>query len=654
MAFLTRSVTCIVVNKSGCPLRLSKSELVHGSLDTPIPERIPAGSNGQWTSSTAGLFTGTEGSVVFEIEGAEATFEVYWDNPFIGDNSFKQVFRLEQDVMESPAGRYVPELPSGEDLQDADDVTVTYTLVMEPHPVAAASGGSSPGPDSAPPPPPPEDAPQVAQAKPGEDNHVSGIGVLTPPRLCVALNEVDPGDTGTDTSLRAILELIAKRLEGGLDVVWKKGAEKGLWDPTKWKETDVEEQWARAVTELLLGMPYNGAAAPYGHAGQDAQYFYKPFADPAAEPIVSFTSACQQNVTYGVLSRGYPLSDLLEMGFSCNDSRSMKLFKGGKWFDDADKKSIEKAIDAGLTPGSVYVFKPGDKNDPTQPKGSHIAFVLRVDADQKQAQFFDTFGLGHPGRMSQQVLLIPSYMGAYDDPLWGMVTTPHYIGMGIPKPPPDLAAAIQRIRKTRMIGFARLILVQRGATFRSPIDPKNPPPELLFVSRLLRMWGDKDDQNFTIARYYWSLRDLPATKDIQAYWAFWVPQDPPPDPKASPTKKVIKPASVVIAAPRTAKVDDFGSPLNRERYLIMGSLSNGKVQQVERRRTIIIKPANSQTKAISADDTEPKNAIPGHLSKLIDKLAPNAMICHGPPPPLPGLFTDYVPPAAVSTSGANS
>lgn len=649
MAFLTRSVTCIVVNKTGSALRLSSSKLLHGSLGTPIPERIPAGGRGQWGSSTAGVFTGTEGWAVFEIEGAEATFEVDWNNPFVGPNAFKQAFRLLPDIMESPAGRYVPELPTGKDLEDADDVTVTFTLVMQPHPaVRAQSDGAA---EAAPaPPPPPVDAPQVAQAKPGADNHVSGIGVLTPPRLCVALNEVDPDDTGTDTSLRATLELIAQRLEGGLDVVWKKGAAKGLWDPTKWKESDVEEQWARAITELLLGMPYNGAAAPYGRPSLEAKLFYKPFADTTVPPIVSFTAACQHNVTYGVLSRGYPLDDLLGMGFSCDDSSAMGVFKGGQWFTDDDKKRLAKAIDAGLTPGSVYVFKPApkseyEKKNNVQRKGSHIAFVLRVDKDQKKAQFFDTFGLGHPGRLTAPALLMADFggKGAFDDPLWDVVTTQYYIGMGIPKPPSDLSAAILRIRKTRMIAFARLVLVERGATFPDNIEPKNPPPGLLFVSRLLRMWGDKEDQNFTIARYYWSLRNLPATKDVQAYWLFWVPQDVALDEKASPAKKqAAKTATAVLAAPRAAKVHEFGTPFNRDWYLIIGSLSNGKVKQVQRKYTGATgNESGSETKAKSEELAEPENAFPKHLRAIARSLPPQEMIAREPLPSLPALFRDY-------------
>ncbi|XXT19875.1 hypothetical protein WME94_57605 [Sorangium sp. So ce429] len=651
MAFLTRSVTCIVANKTTCPLRLSTSKLLHGSLDTPIPNRIPPGGSGKWTSSTAGAFTGTEGWAVFELEGAEAMFEVDWNNPFVGTNSFKQIFRLLPDVLESPAGTYVPAEPTGEDLEDADDVTVTFSLTMEPPApaeTAAGTGGTAAAEPA--PPPPDEDAPQVVSAQPGVENHASGIGVLAPPRLSVALNAVDPGDTGTDTSIDATLALITKRLEGGLDVVWKKGAAMGLWDTTKWKESDPEEQWARAITELLLGQPYNGAAATYGHPNQDT-IFYKPFSDSTASPIVSFTAACQHNVSYGVLSRGYTMSDVAGTGFSCDDASAMGVFKnGGKWFKDEEKRDLAKAIDAGLTPGSIYVFKPKpvsetEKKKNLQREGSHIAFVLRVDKAQKLAQFFDTGGLKHKERVSGPVPVIMTDFagkGSYDDPLWNNVTTNHYIGMGIPGPPADLAGAVARIRKTRPVAFVRLVLTRRGTTFPTPIDRTNPPEALLFVSRLLRMWGDTEDRNFTIARYFWSLRNLPGTRDVQAFWIFYVPLDVYVGPDASAEKKnAARVASTVMAAPRTTKVDEFGTPLHRARYLVIGSLADGRVKQVQRVFTATEGNEQGSTKkARSFQKVEPRDAFPSHLGNLLDALPPKESIAPSSPT-LPALFRDY-------------
>ncbi|WP_437798695.1 hypothetical protein [Sorangium sp. So ce693] len=650
MAFLTRSVTCIVVNKTSYSLRLSASKLLHGSLDTPIPNRIPPGGSGKWTSSTAGAFTGTEGWAVFELEGAEAMFEVDWNNPFVGTNSFKQIFRLLPDVLESPAGTYVAAEPTGQDLEDADDVTVTFSLTVEPpEPAEAAAGAGGTAASEPAPPPPDEDAPQVVSAQPGVENHASGIGVLTPPRLSVALNAVDPGDTGTDTSIDATLALIAKRLEGGLDTVWKKGAAMGLWDTTKWKETDPEEQWARAITELLLGLPYNGSAAVYGHPNKDT-IFYKPFGDPASSPIVPLAAACQHLVSLGVLSRGFTVPELGNAGFSCNDASSFSAFKGGKWFRDREKRSISKAIDAGLEPGSLYVFNP-DPTSTRQLEGSHIAFVLRVDKDQKQAQFFDTAGLNHPERRAgpvPEIMKNSAGSGSYDEPLWDFVSTSYYIGMGMPRPPAALAAQVARLKKARPIGFARLVMTTRGAQFDGAVNPKKPPPQLLFVSRLLRTYGDAEDQNFTLSRYYWSLRNLPNTRDVQSCWIFYVPldapvgQDTPPEIKAK-----LQPATTMMSASRETKVDDLGLPLRRMRLLILGALADGKVAQVQRVRTKAINNKPGETGQVRSINEElPPGAFPPNLLAMIDALPPKAMIDPSGGRALPALFRDYAASAA--------
>jgi hypothetical protein len=648
--FLSRSVTCIIDNQSACSLRLSTSHQEHGSLDSPIPTAIPAGTKAQFVSSTAGLFTGTEGWVVFEIEGAQAMFEITWNNPFVGDNQFTQTYRLLPDVGESPAGSYVGQDPSGEDLEDADDAVVTYTLVIQPPPPVESGASSSAAQAAAPTPPPDPDAPQEVAAPPGGASQASGVGAPTPPRLAIAINAVEPKDAGEDKSVDAILALIAKRLEGGLDVVWKKGGELGLWDTTKWKDSDPEEKWARAITEQLFGTAYNGAGAAYGLYGAKGDTaFYSAFSDPAKSPVSPLTCACQHLVSFGILGRGFSLAELANQGFSCNDASSMTVFSGGQWSTEKSKKVIAKAVDEGLKPGGVYVCNPEPKSD-KQRQGSHIAFVLRVDPTQKVAQFFDTGGLSMPERGGGPIPTIMADFagkGAYDEPFWDNVTTEYYIGMGVPKAAPALDAEVARIKKTRPIGLARLALVSRGAKFADAIDAKSPPKELLYVSRLLRMYGDTDDKNFTIARYYWSLRDLPGKEEIQAYWLLYVPRDVSVDAKASAEKKAqAKMASAFMSAPRTKKVDEFGTPLARARFIALTSLGNGKVKQAQRLYTKAENNKPGTTGAATSKELlEPADGVPPNLGKLNDALPPSASIAQGTPK-LPELFLDYAPPAA--------
>jgi hypothetical protein len=652
MAFMIRSVTCIVDNQTDHALVLSSNKDVHGSLDTPIPPSIQAHSKGTFKSSTAGFMTGTEGWAVFEIKGAEVMFEVNWNNPFIGDNAFERALR---PLEGGDVARFEALPAAGEDLQDADDVVVTFTLKMVPQePVKAGGGGIAQAPPPQQPPPPPE-APQQVDAKPGATAHASAVGVLTPPRLSVALNKVKPDDSAkpdesnTDKSIDATLAIIAKRIEAGLDIVWKKGPEEKLWDPAKWKESDPEEHWARAITELLLGLPYNGSAAIYGQPNLDG-IFYKPFADPAAEPIAPLSAACQHLTTFGVLSRGYTYKDVLETGFSCQEAGTMPLFKGGNWWSitkttNQDKRNIAKVIELGLTPGSMYVFNP-EPNSGKQRKGSHIAFVLRVDKDQKKAQFFDTGGLNVPERTDGPVPeIMQSFKskGSYDEPLWEDVTTEPIIGMGIPKPAGDLTAAAARVRKARPIGFVRLVLAARGEKFASPIDKTKPPSSLLFVSRLLRMYGDAPEQNYPIARYFWSLRDLPNRNAVQAYWVFYAPIDVALGPEASPDQKAKKAyAKAVMIGPRTKKVDDFPASFAKDWYLVIGDMADGKATQIQRKFTEAKNnDAGSTGDAKSFALPEPPEGFPPNLHKLLSSLPPKESIAPSAPV-LPALFKDYV------------
>lgn len=90
MAFMTRSVKCIIVNKTDFELIATGSELniklEHGT-DGPAPMcPIPANGTAEFTTSTSGLMTGTEGFVVYEIAKTQIVVQLYWKNPFVGDN----------------------------------------------------------------------------------------------------------------------------------------------------------------------------------------------------------------------------------------------------------------------------------------------------------------------------------------------------------------------------------------------------------------------------------------------------------------------------------------------------------------------------------------------------------------------------------------
>jgi len=221
--------------------------------------------------------------------------------------------------------------------------------------------------------------------------------------------------------------------------------------------------------------------------------------------------------------------------------------------------------------------------------------------------------------------------GEYEDALWDRVSTSYYCGMGILKPGNDLPGAIARLKKTRPIGLARLLLLKRGAAV---VNAKGADlaerygDGLVYLSRLVRMYGDKDDQNFTIARCYWSLRNLPGTKDIAAYWLFYAPIDG----KAKPAKELIQ-------GGRGLHIADMKEKLGAMTLLgVIGNEADGKVQQVIRTLTKLQADGNSTT------ETEPE------MMEKPFKYAARTPLAKSLGPAdvkVPPLFDDYSPSGKV-------
>ncbi len=59
----------------------------HGIVTTKPPHTIPAGGVGDLRAESKGFATGTEGSVIYRLDGIGGNATFYWDNPFVGSNS---------------------------------------------------------------------------------------------------------------------------------------------------------------------------------------------------------------------------------------------------------------------------------------------------------------------------------------------------------------------------------------------------------------------------------------------------------------------------------------------------------------------------------------------------------------------------------------
>jgi hypothetical protein len=169
VAGFIRSVVCRVINESEHNLVLSHHALDHGSYDTPPPPGIPPQTSAEWTSSTAGFLTGTEGRASYDIGATGEQLTVYWNNPFVGQNAFTQEYTGPRDYEAHDPMAPPPELrpydPARADQPDYkydDDVVVCYVLRPKKKKPEEVEEGEAP-PDA----PPPADQPVPVTHPPG-------------------------------------------------------------------------------------------------------------------------------------------------------------------------------------------------------------------------------------------------------------------------------------------------------------------------------------------------------------------------------------------------------------------------------------------------------------------------------------------------------
>lgn len=223
----------------------------------------------------------------------------------------------------------------------------------------------------------------------------------------------------------------------------------------------------------------------------------------------------------------------------------------------------------GTPPHRVSLDLPKSVQDP----GSHIAFVLRVSKDEepsaKRIQMFDTGNQVSYWILEAQgqrgVSVRPVAAGIFDgcsipsqtDPGWAKIPCNSTItGIGVvPKIDPAVQAqAIAALEKARPVGLCRLVLTLRtapdpkqvekiekqrkaqvkksgGVDLGVDLDPGHliwgagpRKDDVLYVSRLLRMYGDDASQNFYLSRLLWSLRNTPYFTNIQPWWFVFYPK----------------------------------------------------------------------------------------------------------------------------------
>ncbi|MGP3591754.1 phosphatidylinositol-specific phospholipase C [Vagococcus sp. WN89Y] len=83
-----RQVSITLNNFSSSVLHLRGSSVSHGIFNPGPPETIYAGTSASWQAESAGFATGTEGYTWYVPEDGITEFELYWNNPAVGSNSY--------------------------------------------------------------------------------------------------------------------------------------------------------------------------------------------------------------------------------------------------------------------------------------------------------------------------------------------------------------------------------------------------------------------------------------------------------------------------------------------------------------------------------------------------------------------------------------
>ncbi|MDC3982884.1 hypothetical protein [Polyangium jinanense] len=156
-----------------------------------------------------------------------------------------------------------------------------------------------------------------------------------------------------------------------------------------------------------------------------------------------------------------------------------------------------------------------------QRKGSHIHLVLRISKDKKKVQLLDTTN-GHPldEHMAHTLMDPVSKAGIYDGNFISQVYQGNtFCGLGVPpEPPEDLLDMAEFIRSARPIGLLRLVITERVPPAKMTDD------HILYVSKMFRMYGDNDEENFHISRCVWALRNMPGFTKLQGWFIIYTPQ----------------------------------------------------------------------------------------------------------------------------------
>jgi hypothetical protein len=208
----------------------------------------------------------------------------------------------------------------------------------------------------------------------------------------------------------------------------------------------------------------------------------------------------------------------------------------------ADGKDYEYTIVANGRQ-EIWPVAPNGTTLKDNTAGAHLGFVLRADWATKTFQVFDTGGCQvREWSTGVQALADSSggfHAGTFDGPTCtevGAGADP-FRGVGVLKF--SSSAADQKteadhirnhvdnvLKKARPLGLARFVLLRRGVNVQmKDVSTFRQKDWLIYASPIMLTWEADEKDNYSIARYLWSLRDLPRSDEIQAMWILYVPRN---------------------------------------------------------------------------------------------------------------------------------
>lgn len=376
----------------------------------------------------------------------------------------------------------------------------------------------------------------------GEDVNVTTVVEALPtaaPQLSDLLNQAVPqvstsvplggSPTTQQQQIVDILRHVNRLLHDGLGEVWKSappachttkgGKAISDLDPADLTPREQDECWAQLLSEFMVASCYAGPPS-YNSAETDLTFFDK--ARSATDPAHSIFYACQHLCDMAAITRGF--DDVPEFPIDRQTAANVTNWKQGvrsgskaKVLNGTPNTDPDKAyLDSnpyrvGLKAKSKGYLRPCTYYARV-PDAFHIAFVLRA-LESGQFQLLDTGAMdpntentdkGPLGRGNWDRLLGESILNKIAQ----VAATPY---------PADLVGPLRRARRSRPLGFGRLVIYWRTAPTTS--TPASPNDRLAFATPLLPLWRPGDETaNFSITRLIWSLRNHPHLGTFEARW----------------------------------------------------------------------------------------------------------------------------------------